>query len=198
MKLFHSPTSPYVRKVMIILHETGRTGEVELIPTATTPLATDGDLAARNPLGKVPCLIDAEDRAIFDSRVISAYFGEPAGLYPTDRVWRLRSFEAMCDGVLDAAILCVYESRLREEGTRSGAWVEGQMAKISRALAAATREADLLEGDLTIAQVAAGAMLGYLDLRFPEAGWREAHPVLATWYEGFSARPSMRETAPPS
>lgn len=199
MKLFHSPTSPYVRKVMITLHETGRLGEVELVATSTTPIATDTELAAMNPLGKVPCLVTAEGRAIFDSRVICAYFGESAGLYPPARIWHLRTMEALADGIVDAAILCVYEARLRQEGERSAAWVEGQMAKIARALNAAEQEFfGALDGDVTIAQVAMGAALGYLDLRFPDIGWRRDCTGLAGWYETFAARPSMQETRPPA
>ena len=197
MKLFHSPTSPYVRKVMIVLHETGRLGEVALIPAATTPVATDAALARANPLGKVPCLVTPEGRAMFDSRVICAYFGEPGGLYPVERIWELRTAEALADGILDAAILCVYETRLRDEGARSAAWVEGQMAKIARALDALERDVrPLLDGEATIAQVAVGAALGYLDLRFPELGWRDRRAGIAGWFEDFAGRASMRETAP--
>lgn len=198
MKLFHSQTSPYVRKVMITLHETGRLGEVDLIPTATTPVATDSELAAINPLGKVPCLVLDDGRAIFDSRVICAFLGEPAGLYPASRVWEIRTMEAMADGIVDAAILCVYEARLRSEAQRSAAWVEGQMAKVARSLNAAEQEFfGALDGGITMAQIAMGAALGYLDLRFPDIGWREDCHALAGWFDAFSHRPSMQATMPP-
>ncbi len=199
MKLYHAPTSPYVRKVMVVLHETGQAGDVEIVSVSTTPVSTDAGLAAENPLGKIPCLITDAGEAVYDSRVICAFLGEPHGLYPADRATALRTFEAMCDGVLDAAILCVYEKRLREEGQRSDAWVAGQMAKVTRALdAAEARHAALLGADLTIGHVALGCMLGYLDLRFPDLGWRDGHPGLAAWYETFSQRPSMTATVPPA
>lgn len=195
MKLFHSPTSPFVRKVMVLILETGT--EVELVTGSGTPLNAGQAPIALNPLGKVPTLLTDDGQALFDSRVICRYLDARAGagLYGKgEATWAIQTQEALADGIMEAALLMVYEGRLRPEELRFSPWIEGQWAKIDRAL-------DLLEGAppegaLTMGQIALGCALGYLDFRHDDRGWRAARPRLAAWAEGFSARPAMIQTAP--
>ncbi|NBZ86542.1 glutathione S-transferase [Stagnihabitans tardus] len=193
MKLFYSPTSPFVRKVSVLILETGL--QVERIPGSGTPLDPGQAPIAQNPLGKVPTLLTDEGQAIFDSRVICRYLDDKAGagLYQPD-TWAILTQEALADGILEAALLMVYEGRLRPEELRFAPWVEGQSAKIDRAL-------DLLEtappeGALTMGQIALGCALGYLDFRHGPRDWRARRPRLAAWAEGIAARPSMLATLP--
>ena len=199
MKLYHSTTSPYVRKVMAVLHIAGLVDRVELIPGSGTPLEPNDQTVGANPLGKVPCLVTDDGEALFDSRVITRYLDDlgGAGLYPDDRIWRVLTVESLADGILDAALLANYESRLRPEEIRFTPWIAGQEAKARRATAALEDrlQADLT-GALTIGHVAVGCALGYLDLRFPRIGWREGAPRLADWYARFSKEPFMEATAP--
>lgn len=139
MKLYYAPTSPYVRKVMILLEETGQRDDVELVNVATTPVAADPALLAKNPLAKVPALERPDGPTLFDSRVITAYLDERAGgmLYPTGaRRWDTLTLEATADGILDAALLMTYEARLRPEDKRMPEWVEGQWDKVARSACA--------------------------------------------------------------
>ncbi len=199
MVLYHSPTSPFVRKVMVVLHETGLLGQVELVSASGTPTDPGSVPLARNPLGKIPVLERPEGPALYDSRVICRYLAEMAGgtLYPTARIWETLTLEATADGIMEAALLIVYETRVRGEGERSGAWVEGQWAKIARALEAVeARWMPHLAGPLDCGQIAIGCALGYLDLRHAARGWRDSCPALADWYARFAERPAMQATVP--
>lgn len=202
MRLFHSPTSPYVRKVMVVLHETGQLADVVIVPAAGTPVDATHMPLAQNPLGKIPALERPDGPALYDSRVICRFLSQRAGakLYPTGaREWDALTLEATADGILDAAILMVYEWRVRPEERRMPEWVEGQWAKISRALdTLETRWMSHLNGPLDIAQIAVACALGYLDFRHADRTWRDGRPALAGWYTAFSARPSMIATQPPA
>lgn len=195
MRLYHSPTSPYVRKVMVVLHETGLLPQVTLIPTAGTPVDPGSMPLDQNPLGKIPALERDDGPALYDSRVICRYLDDKvgAGLYGPD-TWAILTQEALADGILEAALLMVYEGRLRPEELRHAPWVEGQWAKITRALDAL--EAAPPEGPLTGGQIALGCALGYLDFRHGARDWRKNRPQLADWAEGFAARPAMQATLP--
>ena len=200
MRLFHSSASPFVRKVMVALIETGLADRVTLTRVATTSMEPDSGLIGSNPLGKIPALELDTGEVIFDSRVICRWIEAQtkAGLYgPAGQEWRVETLEALADGILDAAVLMVYEWRMRPEDRRHAPWVEGQWAKVSRALAAAEAAwLPHLTGPLTMGQIALGAALGYLDFRHPDRAWRIAHPHLAAWEAEFSARPSMQQTVP--
>ena len=201
MKLYHSPTSPYVRKVMVLLHETGQLGDVTLEPTSGTPVDPAQGLGAKNPLSKVPALERPDGPALYDSRVICAYLDDRAssGLYPAGaRRWDTLTLEATADGILDAALAMTYEARLRPEEIRWQPWVEGQWDKIARACTALnTRWMSHLAGPLDMGQIAVACALGYVDLRHDARGWRSGNDALATWYAAFSQRPSMVQTVPP-
>ena len=200
LRLYHSPTSPYVRKVMVLLHETGQLTDVELFPAAGSPVDPGSMPLAQNPLGKIPALERADGPAIYDSRVTCRYLDDRAGgrLYPpAPRLWETLTLEATADGILDAAILMVYESRIRPDNLRFGPWVDGQWAKIARAFdALEQRWMSHLNGPLDMGQVAVACALSYVDFRHGDRAWRVAHPHLAAWHAEFAQRPSMEATVP--
>ena len=200
MRLYHSPTTPFGRKVMVLLLETGHLGDVEVVQVAGTPTAPGTLPLAHNPLGKIPALELADGQAIYDSRVICRYLDARAGgpLYPAaPRLWRTLTLEATADGILDAAILMVYESRIRPEDKRFDDWVEAQWAKVTRALDALEFGwGDHLSGPLDMGQLALGCALSYLDFRLADRRWRTGRPTLAAWERDFAARPSMLATVP--
>jgi glutathione S-transferase len=183
-----SPTSPFGRKVRIAAALLGLEARVAIV------LADAGDpadsLRRQNPLGKIPTLIAEDGEAIFDSRVIVEYLDGLAGggrLIPTDFAARIAALtlQALADGIGDAALLQVYEQRMREPAERSAKWVDYQAEKVKRALAAL--EAQPPEAGAThVGAIALACALGYLDLRF--AGqWRANHPRLVGWLDAFAA-----------
>ncbi len=202
MKLYHSPTSPYVRKVMVLLHETDQLQDVELETVENTPVSPATPLLSKAPLTKVPALERPDGPTLFDSRVICAFLDSraKAGLYPDGSAhWDVLTLEALADGILDAALLMTYESRLRPEDKRWNEWVEAQWVKIERACAALNqRWMAHLSGSLDMGQIAVGCALGYLDLRHDARGWRNGNDALAAWFAEFNERPSMATTRPPS
>ncbi len=199
MDLYYSPASPYVRKVLVTLHETGQDDSVTLVTSQQTPLQADPSNVTQNPLGKVPTLTRPDGSALYDSRVICRYLDARAGgrLYPEQRIWEVLTLEATADGILDAAVLMVYEMRVRPEDKRFPDYVEAQWAKIGRALdAIEARWTSHLAGPLDIGQIAVGCALGYLDFRHPDRAWREGRATLAAWFARFDDRPSMQATRP--
>ncbi len=199
MKLYHSGTSPYVRKVMVTAHLAGLVDRLELIPGSGTPLDPNEATVSANPLGKVPALVTDDGLTLYDSRVITRYldgFGG-AGLYPEGAaLWPVMTREALADGIMDAGILSVYEARLRPEELRYTPWVQSQRSKIQRALGVLEGEAGRFGAAPDAGQIAIGCALGYLDLRFGDMGWREGRPGLAEWFERFAALPAMQATMP--
>jgi glutathione S-transferase len=201
MQLLDSQPSPFCRKVRVLLHETGLISDVEIVPVTNSPLAPDDTNKAQNPLGKIPTLIRADGPAIYDSRVICRFLDAKAGarLYPEHRIWETLTLEATADGILEAAVLMVYEARFREEALRSTAWLDAQWLKIDRALdALEARWMSHLHGKLDMGQIAVACALGYLDFRHGDRDWRGTRPSLAAWYQVFAARPSMEATVPPA
>ncbi|MCA3510464.1 MAG: glutathione S-transferase [Rhodobacter sp.] len=199
MRLFHSPTSPFVRKVMVTLHETGQAGDVTLVPATGTPVDAGSMPVALNPLGKIPALERDDGPALYDSRVICRYLNDRAAahLYPARHLWDVLTLEATADGIMDAAVLMVYESRVRPEQCRFAPWVDGQWTKIDRALdTLEQRWLSHLHGPLDMGQIAVGVALGYLDFRHGDRGWRGGRPGLAAWDAVFAERPSMVATRP--
>lgn len=202
MRLYHSPSSPYVRKVMVVLKETGQDGAVEIVPASGTAVDPGTMPVSLNPLGKIPALERDDGPALYDSRVICRFLDAQGGggLYPeAPRLWESLTLEATADGILDAAILMVYESRVRPESHIYAPWVEGQWAKAARSLdALESRWMSHLRGKLDIGQIAVGCALGYLDFRHGARNWRDTRPALAAWYGDFSKRESMASTMPPA
>lgn len=198
MKLRYSPTSPYSRKVRVLAIETGLMHRIE--PVVTNPWAEDHDLLADNPLGKVPTLITDDGETLYDSPVICEYLDNlhqgtrlipPAG----PARWHALRQEALCDGILDAAVLRRLESQ-RPADQQSSSWADQQLAAIYRALDALEHDMREWSGVLTIGTISAACALGYLDFRRSAEDWRERHPALATWHDTFARQRSMRETEP--
>ncbi|MFN4099690.1 MAG: glutathione S-transferase [Pararhodobacter sp.] len=202
MTLHHSPTSPYVRKAMILLHEAGMLDSVTLAPATGTPVDPGTMPVGANPLGKIPALERDDGCTLYDSRVICRYLAaqspKAARFYPPEpALWEVLTLEATGDGIVDAAILMRYETALRPVEGQSGPWIEGQWSKVARSLAALeSRWIAHLEGPLTIGSVAVACALGYLDFRHAERNWRDGHPALAAWHAKVSQRPSMQATVP--
>jgi glutathione S-transferase len=203
MKLIGSITSPYVRKVRIVLAEKRLDYQfvTEDVWAATTQIGTS------NPLGKVPCLVMEGAEAMFDSRVIAEYLDtlSPVGkLIPAPGRERaeVKTWEALADGLLDAAILARLEATWsgRSDEQRSQAWIDRQLGKIHAALAAMSRglgDKPFCSGiHLTLSDVAVGCALSYLDFRFPQIDWRTPHPNLAKLNDKLVLRQSFVDTRP--
>ena len=201
MKLRYSAASPYVRKVRVVAIEKGLAGKVENVPTQVSPNKDSTDVAGDNPLMKVPSLTTDDGLSLYDSRVICEYLdsqGSGATLFPASGKarWTALRRQALGDGILDAALLTRYETFLRPKEFLWKDWVDGQRRKVKAGLDALEQEADSFGKGVDIGLITIGCALGYLDFRFAADEWRKGHPKLAAWYEGFSARPSMRETVP--
>ncbi len=206
ISLIGSLTSPYVRKVRVVLAE--KKLDYRLLPD--DPWAEGSQASARNPLGKVPLLLIEGQDAVHDSRVIVEYLDtlSPVGrLIPGDGRARLevKTWEALADGLCDAAALARLEHAWpgRRPEQRSPAWAARQMHKVDQALAAMSRGlADKTwcagAAQPTLADLATGCALGYLDFRFPAIDWRARHPNLARLLDQqLMPRPSFANTAPP-
>ncbi|MCF5665913.1 glutathione S-transferase [Pseudomonas marginalis] len=203
MTLFHNPASPFVRKVRVLLIETGQQDRVALHGCMPTPVNPDAQLVQDNPVGKIPALRLADGTVLHDSRVILDYFdhqhvGNP--LIPRDGSarWRRLTLASMADGIMDAAVLVRYESALRPVEKHWAPWLDEQRNKIRRTLAELEADAIAeLTSHFDIAAISVACALGYLDFRHPDMQWRSDHPQLAAWYAEVSQRPSMLETQPP-
>jgi len=198
MKLRYSPTSPFVRKVTVTLHETGQFDAVELETTNVWDPATD--IGEDNPVGKVPALITDDGTVYVESVMICEYLDSLHNgpkLYPPagPARWRVLRLQALADGIIGAAVDRIAETRRPAEKQWDG-WHERRRTAIARTLNLLETEADGLDDEANGGTIALGCALGYLDLRFPKEDWRGNRPKLDAWFERFSARPSMRATFP--
>jgi glutathione S-transferase len=202
MILRSSPASPFGRKVRIAISLLGFDDAVS-IETADTGDPNDS-VRKLNPLGKIPVLIAEDGQAFYDSRVILEYLDAHAGggkIVPRDTAARLAALrlQALGDGILDASILTVYETRWRQAEKHEPTWLEHQGGKVSRGLAAleaAPPALDMPDGLPHVGQIALACALGYRDFRFG-GNWRGDHPKLIAWLDGFSARvPAFAATKP--
>ncbi|MGH8337463.1 MAG: glutathione S-transferase N-terminal domain-containing protein [Gammaproteobacteria bacterium] len=201
MQLIGSLSSPYVRKVRILMAEKG----IECPLVLEDVWAADTRIQTLNPLGKVPCLTLDDGRALYDSRVICEYLDAlpPANsLIPSafhERI-EVRRWETLADGVLDAGVLMRLEQTQREPQQRSGKWIERQRGKVSKGLEAMSR--DLGESEwcvsarFTLADIAVGCALGWLAFRLPEIDWGSKNLNLAKHYARLMTRRSFSDTAP--
>lgn len=199
MKLRYSPTSPYVRKVNILAIEAGLDDRIERIMTNTADPASD--LPDMNPLGKVPTLITDQGRALYDSAVICEYLDSlhrGLKLFPAsgEERWRALRLQALGDGILDAAVLCMLETKRRPEALRWDVWITRQRDKITRSLDLLEKESMQLEGQFTIGLITIVAALDYLDFRLPDMAWRDGRPAVTAWYDKVCERPSVQTTRP--
>ena len=199
MKLAYSPKSPFVRKVDVLLRETGQYDDVEFMPVHTTPLSTSSEVVSANPLGKIPALLRGDGPALYDSRVICQYFNDRAGggMYPDSSRWDILTLEATADGIMEAAVLMVYELRLRPPESLYEEWLEAQWDKILRAVTVLNnRWMAHLNGPLNMGHIAVGCALGYVDFRHSDRNWRKGNDALDDWYAVFAERDSMKATVP--
>jgi len=203
MKLIGSSSSPYVRKVRITMAEK----KLDYQYVAENVWSADTRIHESNPLGKVPCLIMEGADAMFDSRVIVEYLDtlSPVGkLIPPNGRERaeVKTWEALADGVLDAAVLARLEATWdgRSSVERSQAWIDRQLGKVHdgvRAMARGLGDKPFCAGvHLSLADIAVGCALGYLEFRFPDIAWRAAHPTLAKLQDKLMLRSSFIDTIP--
>ncbi len=200
MKLYSATASPFARKVRVCLLELGIEDQVEFMDAHTTPVAPNDMLITQNPLGKIPCLISEDGAAIYDSRVITRYLNDQneGGLYPSGpQLWEALTLEATADGMMEAAVLMVYEKRVRPEEMVYNVWLEAQWDKVERALDALESGWEgHLDGPLDMAQIAVGVVLEYLDFRHDDRDWRKGRDALAKWQAEFAQRDTMQKTQP--
>lgn len=200
MKLLGSATSPYARKVRIVAIE--KKLDFEWVPQDVW--SADTTIGQLNPLGKIPVLL-MDDEVIYDSRVIVEYLDARA---PTQRLIpdgnkdraHVRTLEALADGLCDAAVGMLLEPRFHPGEAASQAWIQRQAQKVDRALAAMNQTLGahhwMNHKGFTVADVACGVALGYLELRFPENTWKETYPALLSYYNTLMERPSFSSTKP--
>ena len=202
MKLIGSPTSPFTRKVRVVLAEKRMDYDFVVDP----PNDANTQVPTYNPLGKIPVLITDDGATIFDSRVIVEYLDSAspvARLIPDEIRQRIqvRRWEALADGCTDASILVVAEKR-RAAGHQSAGVIARQQGKIDRALAVMAEDLgarNWCSGEAySLSDIAVGCSLGYLDLRLPDLNWRKAYPNLARLTERLAQRASFKDTAPPA
>lgn len=206
MKLFYAPQSPYARKVRAAAIEVGLGKDLELMAAAVAPGRENQAYAAKiNPLRKIPALALDSGEVLVDSSVICEYLDARAGggrLLPAsgEARWQVLTQHAIAQGMTDALILVRYETALRPEPQRWPLWVDDQWDKFWAGLTwFETRAAAILPAApkrLDMAQLALGAVLGYVDFRFPDCGWQKRAPLVAAWFRAASALPALKETVP--
>ncbi|HTD05680.1 glutathione S-transferase family protein [Undibacterium sp.] len=201
MKLIGSLASPYVRKVRIVMAEK-KLDYALILENVWVPETT---IQESNPLGKVPCLLMEDGLVMYDSRVVVEYLDTltPVGkLIPVNGRERaeVKCWEALADGIMDAAILVRLEKTQRAEAQQSTAWVARQMTKVAaglKAMSVGLGETPFCTGNhLTLADISVGCALGWLAFRFPEIDWRTDYPNLAKLFDKLSERPSFKDTLP--
>ncbi len=200
MKLHWSPRSPYVRKVMVALHEMGLADKVDTVRSVVAVTQPNATLQRDNPLSKIPTLVLDDGSALYDSRVICEYLDTLHGgpkLCPLNGAerWIVLRRQALADGLLD--LLLVWRQELsRPVERQSDAHLAAYGNKVSAALNVLENEAHLLQvAPFGIAHIAVGCTLSYADFRFPDLHWRTGHPGLTAWHGGFEARAAVKATA---
>ena len=200
MILRSSPSSPFVRKVRIAAGVLGLDGDITVENADTN--SPDDTVRQQNPLGKIPALVVEDGTVLFDSRVILDYLDHRAGggkIVPRDATARFAALrlQALADGMMDASILLVYETRWRPAEKHEQKWLDHQAGKVTRALKALEAAPPKLESLPNVGQIALACALGYRDFRF-NGTWRKDHPRLAAWLDDFTARvPAFEATKPP-
>lgn len=199
MKLHWSPRSPFVRKVMVALHELGMTERVRTVRSVAAATAANPDIQVDNPLSKIPTLVLDDGAPLYDSSVICQYLdslGEAPRLVPATgpQRWTVLRREALADGFLD--FLLVWRQELNKpQPQRSPPHLAAFENKFSAVLARLEDEVEAFASEpLHLGQIATACALSYLDFRFADRGWRAGRPRLAAWHGGFAQRPSMQAT----
>jgi len=199
VKLYWSPRSPFVRKVMVAAHELGLADRIETIPTVVQMSKPHVELLQTNPVGKIPTLVLDDGTALFDSLTICEYLDSLAGghrLFPREGAarWHVLTVHALGNGFMDLLVLWRNE-RDQPVAQQSPAWIENFRAKTATTLDRFEAMApDLVATLVDIRHIVIGSALSYMDFRFAELGWRKGHTSLAAWHADFAQRPSMQAT----
>ncbi|MEL6278317.1 MAG: glutathione S-transferase family protein [Pseudomonadota bacterium] len=196
MRVYGSETSPFARKVRIVIAELGVVDQVEIVMTSGAATDVDPGVRGKAPLRKIPFLETVDGKLVYDSSVICQYLAMSApgqSLLPLSGWGRIDALtrEALADGICDAAVLAVYETRLRPEDKQWQDWVEGQWRKITASLDA-MEAATPPSWRFDLGDCAWASALMYLDMRFPLRNWRENRPKLVGWFEGVRTRRSLQ------
>jgi glutathione S-transferase len=201
MKLYWSPRSPFVRKVMVCAHELGIAERIEKVYTLVSASSVNDDMLRTNPIGRIPALMTDEGEVLYDSIVICEYLDSRYGgarLFPREgqRRWDTLRRHALANGILE--ILVLWRGELgRPSLQQSAETLAAYKSKVASGLSAAERDSSGgRDTQIDIALVTLGVVLGYLDFRYRELDWRATYPRLGKWYSAFGARASMIETAP--
>ena len=195
MKLFHTPTSPFVRKVMVVAKEIGVPLETTFL--RPTPVQADPVLSKENPLNKIPVLITPEG-PLYDSAVICEYLDRENKVIPASGAARFRvlRLQALCDGILEAGVIVFYEKTTRPPDKQYAPWLDGQTQKMNQALDALELECESFSEKADHSQICAGVTIGWLEFRKPIGDVRANRAKLFRWYDAFRQRPSMKDTEP--
>lgn len=201
MKIYYTPTSPFVRKVLVCARELGLADRIETELLRPSPTKADPTLSKANPLNKIPALVLEDGSTLYDSPVICEYLATLAperALVPASGAerWRVLRLQALCDGVLDAGILHFYEKAHRPSNLWWDPWLEGQREKALQGLDALESEVARFGKSVDLAQICAGVTLGWLEFRSVFGDIRANRRELFRWYDEFAKRPSMAETVP--
>ena len=196
MRLFHTPSSPFVRKVLVAAYELDAIDKIEIETVATSPTNQNPKLVAANPLGQIPTLVLHDGSLLADSRVIIEYLNDCFGGHLFTRAgatrWTVLGDQSLADNMTSAALITRYESTLRPAELRWPTWLDTQNGKIDSALNAFDRQMPSVGMSVDVGTIACACALSYQDLRFPDRPWRRGRPALAAWYEEFAQRPSMK------
>ena len=201
MKLHWSPRSPFVRKVAILLHETGLEANVERVRSVAAIATPNAAIMVDNPLSQIPTLVLDDGTALYDSPVICEYLDtlhDGPRYFPAagPARWAALQRQALADGML-AVLLLWRQERMKTTAQQLPEWLAAFSLKINGSLDRLELEAQVLAQDgFDIGHVSVGCMLSYIDYRFPDLGWRATRPLLAAWHAQFEQRPSVIATAP--
>ncbi len=201
IKLTHNPTSPFVRKAMLVVIEAGLADRIQLVQA--DPWNPDDPLAETNPLGKVPALVASDGSLFTGSALVCEYLDslhDGRKLFPEEPSarWRALQLHGLADGVIEAAVSRIYEQLRRPADKQWEDWIDRQNGKIARTLDLVERMAAAgeLADEPSIGELTLASALGYLDFRYPEMAWGAGRPALTAWYEGIKERPCVAQTQP--
>ncbi len=201
MRLYASTTSPFVRKVRVVLHELGLADRCEILQVTTSPHEPDASLGRANPLNKLPALELDDGTALYDSPVICEYLDAVHGrgkLLPASGAarWQILRTQALADGVVDAGILVRYETAMRPPELAWQPWIAGQRLKVAQGLSELESTIDRQPAEIDLGSVAIACMMSWLEFRGIEPSLRQSFPRLSAWNDTLQKRPSLAATKP--
>lgn len=197
MQLFYSPTSPFVRKSIIVAKILGCYERILLLDSAAHPIQRDQNILKNNPLAQVPTLITNEGEALFDSKVICEYLNDlyHGTLFGNDEnKWNILKEHCVADGIMSTTVQLRIETQIRPTALVWEDLANGYLDKIKTSLHYFEQHDEALLRHLNIAQITLACALAYLDFRFPDVDWRKSSPKLTKWFTQFSQHSFMKET----